>query len=810
MMARSRSVLCLLRLLLMSMGLAGALLPPLARQAAAQGSSRTINGHAVAGRFLEVWSSQGSEQANVYVNGLPITDRRAEVSLNDGKTYETQWFERARYEAHPGNAAPYDVLLGLLGTSLVEGRGAVNPSTGAPRNPADAPFVGIDKPADADGRTIVWFPETKHTISGKILEYWNKYGGLKQFGFPLSEPLQELSPSDGKTYTVQYFERNRFELHPEKTAPYEVELGLLGVQQYKAQPIPAGQLPISPPAGGTTTKDTLVMAVSQEPSSLFPMFESTAVAQLVSEPLYSSLVNRDSSDNLYPEVAWYVPTLENGGAFYAGGGDNQHLVVKYKLRPGIKWADGQEITSADVAFYQKLITDPAAGRGRDRTLYYKVYNLVTPDRYTAIFSFMSYAQARDIAASAQFQQEAAYLKPYVEDKRPVVDAQYATVGNILPAHILGSVPPERIIENAYARNPVGSGPFKLDHWTPGQEIVLARNPNYNLTSPPLLSRIIIKLVADPNQAIAQLKSGDLDAVGGDVIRSANPLLDKLSTSGQQVDYVPTASWEHIDFNLDSPGLTDVAVRRAIAQAINRQKIIDTVLLGHAAVLDTFVPPGSWASMQNAEFARQWSAHFPLHRYPYDPNIAKQTLDQAGWVPGPDGIRAKGNVRLAFEYAAPAGSSARTQVMQMVLDDLKQLGIFVKIVTPAKDRFFDVYMPNRQHDMAEYSTQADTEPSGSAYTSQAVPSQANTFLGANYPGYRNPTFDSLVRAADAEVNRSKRAPLLAQMQQIWSEELPVLPLYAQPSIEVHKVSLVNWDPSGTATYPLYRAAALYFR
>src|SRR5438067_9920523 len=105
------------------------LLPPSAHPAVAQGSSRVINGHAVAGRFLEVWSSQGSEQNSVYVNGLPITDRRAEVSLTDGKTYDTQWFERARYEAHTGNRAPYDVLLGLLGVSLTGGRGALDPVT---------------------------------------------------------------------------------------------------------------------------------------------------------------------------------------------------------------------------------------------------------------------------------------------------------------------------------------------------------------------------------------------------------------------------------------------------------------------------------------------------------------------------------------------------------------------------------------------------------------------------------------------------------------------------------------------------------
>ncbi|HEY0070395.1 MAG TPA: hypothetical protein VGE04_10545, partial [Chloroflexia bacterium] len=187
---------------------AGALAPATTGRAAQQ-DCRTIGQFEVCGRFLQEWSRQGSEQASTYVNGVPITARRAEIAVSDGKVYEVQWFERARYEAHPGNQAPYDVLLGLLGTNLAEGRGSADPVTRKVRNPADEPFVQIDKPADADGRNKVWFQETRHSISGKILEYWLRYGGIPQFGYPLSEQFEEVSATDGKTYTVQYFERNR-------------------------------------------------------------------------------------------------------------------------------------------------------------------------------------------------------------------------------------------------------------------------------------------------------------------------------------------------------------------------------------------------------------------------------------------------------------------------------------------------------------------------------------------------------------------------------------------------------------------------
>src|SRR4051812_39650693 len=388
--------------ILLYAGIVGSLcLSAAPRQAAAspalQGTSRTINGHAVSGRFLEEWSKQGSEQSNVYVNGLPITDRRAEISTTDGKTYDTQWFERARYEAHPENKAPYDVLFGLLGVTLSEGRGTVDPATKQVRNPADAAFVPISKPADANGSTKVWFQETQHSVSGKILEYWNKYGGLSQFGFPLSEQFQEVSPTDGKTYTVQYFERNRFELHPEKAAPYEVELGLLGVQQYKAVPIAADQLPIAPPSNVTSKKDTAIVAFGQEPNSLYGLGESALVVvrALDAVTFNDALVARDDKQNWFPLLAWYVPTLENGGSYYVGTGNDRHLVTKYKLRRGVKWADGKEITSNDVVFSYKLIMNPD-NPVVTRTLQQNIADggIDNPDKYTVIYNWMSANQAK--------------------------------------------------------------------------------------------------------------------------------------------------------------------------------------------------------------------------------------------------------------------------------------------------------------------------------------------------------------------------------------------------------------------------------
>jgi peptide/nickel transport system substrate-binding protein len=792
--------------------LCASLVPATARQAAAQGSSRRINNFTVAGRFLEVWSSRGSEQNNVYVNGLPITERRSEISVSDGKSYETQWFERARYEAHPENKPPYDVLLGRLGATLTEGRGSIDPATKRVRNPVDAPFVGIDKPADVNGTTKVWFQETRHSVSGKILEYWNRYGGLQQFGFPLSEQFQEVSAADGKTYTVQYFERNRFELHPEKAAPYEVELGLLGVQQYKTTPIAADQLPTAPPKGVTSARDTMVFAMSQEPASLFYLFETAAVAQIASDPIFDGVIARDARDNLYPEAAWYVPTLENGGAFWVGAGDDRHLVVKYKLRRGLKWADGQEIDSNDVVYAYKLIMDPNSTI-QDRTLFEKLYNIDNPDKYTIVCNFMSYNQARDFYNGTSDKDHFAFLKQFVDEKRAVVDPLYNTVGsNVLPEHILGRIPADKITESSYARNPVGNGPYKVERWDAGSQIVLVPNPNYNLTAAPLLKRIVIKVIADTNQIIAQLKTGDLDGATYDAFTAPTQVLDTLADSGQTVEYVPARTWEHIDFNLDRPYFKDKAVRQAMIHAINRQRIVDQVALGKFQILHTFLPPASWASLQNPDFAKEWAGKYPMKQYNYDVNRANQLLDQAGWVRGSDGIRAKGGVKLSFDYATVAGNKTREQITQLVANDLKQVGIDAKLKYVPSDYYFadDGYLSRREHDLGQYAWTLDVDPGGQLYDSQLIPSEGNNYSGGNYPGFRNARFDELSRAAANEIDRNARAPLFAEMQSIWTEELPAIPIYVRSKIEVHKNNLVNWEVSGGIVYVTYKVAAMYFK
>lgn len=186
-------------------------------------------GHNLSGKFKTYWEEHGGLAQFGYPRTIPLR----EVNPADGRVYLVQYFERNRFEYHPEYAGTPDaVLLGLLGTQL----------TSAQRERGEEAFMPVSNPNE-DG--VLYFPQTGHTLRGRFRRYWQEHGGLELYGYPISEEFVETNPENGKDYRVQYFERNRFEYHPEHSGTsQEVQLGLLGNTLLRQQ----GWLPSSTPA----------------------------------------------------------------------------------------------------------------------------------------------------------------------------------------------------------------------------------------------------------------------------------------------------------------------------------------------------------------------------------------------------------------------------------------------------------------------------------------------------------------------------------------------------------------------------------
>lgn len=180
-------------------------------------------GYTVEGIFIDYWARYGG----LMRFGLPLSPAVRDPASGD---LIVQYFERARFEYHAEYRPPYDVLLTLLGAAAFGGR----PERAAPPAPCSS--------------ACELFPQTNHSLRGVFRRYWLAGGGLPVFGFPLSEELREVSAADGKSYTVQYFERARFEHHPEFAgSDYEVLLGHLGREALAARPNMAGLPPVAVP-----------------------------------------------------------------------------------------------------------------------------------------------------------------------------------------------------------------------------------------------------------------------------------------------------------------------------------------------------------------------------------------------------------------------------------------------------------------------------------------------------------------------------------------------------------------------------------
>jgi peptide/nickel transport system substrate-binding protein len=475
----------------------------------------------------------------------------------------------------------------------------------------------------------------------------------------------------------------------------------------------------------------VVVLSPQEPRTLLPHLDLLTLSREVQRLVFDGLLTLDDKGEYVPRLATEVPTVENGGVSADG------RVYTFKLRRGVTWQDGTPFTAADVEFTWKLITDQKIPVP-SRAVWADVSKVETPDAHTIRFHFAKPTLA--------------FLGTAASDR-----------GYIVPRHLLEG---KDVPASELNRKPVGTGPFVVKEWTAGSHVLLARNPGYWDAGKPNADEILVRIVPGTAGQRAARERQELD------LELHVPTADVAAIRGLP-DYrlvtAPSYAWWHFWLNNEDPILKERPVRQALAHALDRPGITGTIMGGLVAPLHAALPPAHWA-------------HNPgVRTYGYDLARAGALLDEAGWKPGPGGLRQKDGRPLALEILNIAGEAERLQVVQVVQAAWRQIGVDARIKNidaPA----FPPTMGKGEFQVAYGWFGEEAEPI------------FNLWLATNWQRYRNDAALELLRQALVTPARGKRLELIRTFQAQVAEDVPTLPLAPRALLNAAHRRLHGYAPS----------------
>ena len=519
--------------------------------------------------------------------------------------------------------------------------------------------------------------------------------------------------------------------------------------------------PSSAASAGLVRGGTFILALWQEPVTLAPHYRNQTAANVAARVVTEGLSRTDTDGNYLPVLAKQIPTTANGGVKLTSDGK---IDVTWELVPGLKWSDGDPVTSADIKFtWQVWMKDPNTV---SRTGFDQIETIDTPNDTTAVIHYKT--------------TYAAYQNNFTD--------------GLIPKHLLENVPD--ISKHDYNRKPIGTGPFKVTEFVAGDHITTERNPLYRLAGKPYLDKLIFKSVPSREVAVAQLKAGEIQGMWN-LLEAQTPDLEK--DAGIKMVITPSPSVERIEMNTAKnqdmtdpvsvhPVLGDINVRRALIQATPKQDLIDKLLFGKAK-------PGT------SPVSQGWASPKSLTQEGYDPNKAKQLLDQAGWVAGSDGIRSKAGVRASLTITTTTGDQTRERVEQILIEQFKSVGVELKIQNqpssvllsgswsggdPRKRGSFDLVM---------YASSPAIDPHNTVfqrYYSKNIPSSANGGNGQNYTRFKNADADKAIEEAGSTLDLEKRKAAYAKALQLLNEAAVIDWLYERAGIDAHRANVVGWQ------------------
>ncbi len=510
------------------------------------------------------------------------------------------------------------------------------------------------------------------------------------------------------------------------------------------------------PAIGTAApvSDTIVIGVAQEPDTL--MFSAMQVAGEIQDVVYAYMVRYNDRGHPFPQLIEKIPSIKDGDWQILPG---KKMRVTYKFKHGYTWHDGRPVTALDTSWTYLMLRNPRSPT-ISRFELKKIDNMrvANPnDPYTLVVQ---------------------WNEPY----------PFANLGHtVYPKHVLEADylrDPSKLKGHQQARAPIGSGPYKFVEWIPGSHMTLEAYEAFK-EGRPTIRRLVFRFILDSTVLQANVITGDVDVTATTNNFSLDQMVDIESHNPRVVaHYTQGLIWERINLNLDDEFLRHKLVRQAIAYGINREEIASKLFYGKQPVAHTWLPPAHPAHNPNVK------------EYTYDPSRARQLLAEAGFTPGPDGImRTPNGKRLELKIISTAGNAIREQIELIMKEQLKQVGIDLKINNVPASVLIGTIIRRRQYQITMYSNFFGSTTIGSFFHSSQIPSEANNFEGGNHMGWRNAENDRILEQISEELDEATRVQLLRRQQELVAEDLPVIPLYFRLYLTTSKRALRNIKPGG---------------
>ncbi|RMG95888.1 MAG: peptide-binding protein [Candidatus Dadabacteria bacterium] len=481
---------------------------------------------------------------------------------------------------------------------------------------------------------------------------------------------------------------------------------------------PQAQADLSPAYG-----DTFVDASIGDASTLIPILATDSASHSVAGLIYNGLVKYDGEYNVVGDLAesWEV--------------SDDNLTITFHLKKGVRFHDGAPLTARDVEFTYRVTMDP---------------NTLTA--YRGDFEPVDSVEVLDDHTLR------------VRYKEPFAPALISWGAAVLPRHLLEG---KDINTSELGRHPVGTGPFRFVEWTTGQRIVLERNPDYFDLDPdtgmrlPYFDRYVFRIIPDLGVQFNELLAGKIDMMGLKPLQWVRQTeSERFRSQYNKYKYLANA-YTYLGYNLEKPMFQDVRVRRALTHAIDKNEIVEGVLLGLGVPATGPYKPGTWV----------YNPDVP--KYPYDPEKAKALLAEAGWTDTDgDGVLDKDGQPFRFTVLTNQGNDQRLKSAEIIQQRLKAVGVEIEIRVLEWAAFINEFVKPGKFDavILGWTITQDPDLYDVWHSSKAVPG------GLNHTHYRNPEVDDLLVRARKTFDREERKRLYDRFQEILAEDQPYTFLY----------------------------------